>query len=130
MAETQIEKRAGRERARIVRLIRASGVEEDVIALARPVIENTAWMAVKLDDARQTIAESHVAISYDNGGGQRGIRENPLFRGYEALWKSYIAGVRQIIELMPERASETAQVENTKSATVLSMIQARRKAQG
>ena len=126
----RIERRAARERARLTRLLRDAGVKESEIALAKPVIENTAWMKEKLEDARISIRESAVAISYDNGGGQTGIRENPLFRGYEALWRAYTVGIRQILDLIPESKRGATGAEPAHPATVLAMLQAKREASG
>lgn len=97
------------------------GVSSDVVGLYSTIIENVAWMKIKLDDTREAIKNSSVAIPYDNGGGQVGIKENPLFKGYSALWKSYIAGMNQIISLIPEQKEEIIkEVENPR--TVLELV--------
>ena len=35
------------------------------------------------------IPEESLVVEYDNGGGQRGIRENPFYPAYEKLLMSY-----------------------------------------
>ena len=64
-------------------LLEEAGVKPEKIAVLEPIIENTVWMRFKLDDAREKIKTASVAIPYNNGGGQKGIRENPLFKGVE-----------------------------------------------
>lgn len=116
-----IKGRTSDEAERITALLRSSGVSEDTIAMIEPVITNVAWMRIKLDETRKVIANMSVAIPYDNGGGQAGIRENPVFKGYEALYKSYIGGMRLIMDyLPPSKAAVAAPVEKPKS--VLEMV--------
>lgn len=90
------------------------------VEMLKPIIENTAYMKVKLDEAREVISESSVVISYDNGGGQKGIRENPIFKGYEALWKSYMSGMNIILTALP---SEVVKEEATKVVETKTMLE-------
>lgn len=128
MDDYEIRERAEAERDRIAGILLAAGVSEKRMNLLEPVITNTAWMKAKLDDARAAIKNAQIAISYDNGGGQRGIRENPLFKGYSSLWRSYMAGMNRIIDSLPEEAVKID--EDAKPENVLSIIRAkhRRKA--
>lgn len=84
------------------------------------IIENVAWMKVKLDEAREAVKTSSVVIPYDNGGGQKGLRENPIFKGYESLWKSYMSGMSKILDCLP---SEQAQVEVEAVETPKTMLE-------
>lgn len=96
------------------------GVTDKKVRLLEPIIENTAWMKVKLDEAREVVQESSVVISYDNGGGQKGIRENPIFKGYEALWKSYMSGMNILLSTLP---TEIVKEETEKAAEVKTMLE-------
>ena len=89
------------------------------------IIENTAWMKIKLDDAREAVKTSNVVIPYDNGGGQTGLRENPLFKGYESLWKSYMAGMARILDCLPNEQVniEVEKIETPK--TVLELVRSK-----
>lgn len=114
------------ENNRIIGILTDSGVKDARIDSLRPIIENVAWMKVKLDDTREKIKTSSVVVPYDNGGGQKGIRENPLFKGYESLWKSYIAGMDKICAVLPvEVKTEVDEIE--KPATVLEMVRGKHK---
>ena len=106
MNDAEIKGRAEEEQNRIMGILSEVGVSEKRMRLLEPVIVNTAWMKAKLDDAREAIKNSQIVISYDNGGGQKGIRENPLFKGYESLWKSYMAGMNRILDCLPEEEIE------------------------
>ena len=117
MADLKIERRAHREAARLRRLLREAGVEKPALDMARPVIDNTAWMKEKLEDARIAISESSVAISYDNGGGQTGIRENPHFTAYEKLINTYTRSLGELSKIIesgtPVRKASTIMAELT-----------------
>lgn len=78
----------------------AEGAPENVRDRARELAENVLWMEAKLDDARRVIGKSSVAIPYDNGGGQRGIRKNPAFDGYNSLMSSYTKALKQLCEML------------------------------
>ena len=99
----ELQKRARKEKGRIKRLLKAAEVAPERIKLLEPVIDNTAWMKAKLEDSRDRIRNGQIVTTYNNGGGQKGIRENPLFKGYESLFKSYMAGMNKIMETVQDR---------------------------
>lgn len=126
-AERESRVAAEKEKRRIKKLLKDAEVSENKIKILEPVIENTAWMKAKLDDAREQIRGSSIAIPYNNGGGQKGLRENPLFKGYENLWRCYIAGMSKIMESLPAEYQETEKdaevIENPR--TVLEIVRAK-----
>lgn len=121
MNETEIKARAEEEQKRIADLLNEVGISDKRQKLLEPIILNTAWMKAKLDDAREAIKNSNIVIAYDNGGGQKGIRENPLFKGYESLWRSYMAGMGKILDSLPQEQIEQA-VDIEKPATMLELV--------
>lgn len=122
-----ISQRAAEEVERLKGLLTDAGIAERKINALLPVIENTAWIKVKLDDAREYIRSASVVISYDNGGGQTGLRENPALRAYESLWKSYMAGMNRILDVFPaERIAQEADPSGEESPkTVLQLVRAK-----
>ncbi len=127
MDETEIKARAREEQNRINTLLEDAGISDKRMKLLEPIILNTAWMKAKLDDAREAIKNSNIVISYDNGGGQKGIRENPLFKGYESLWRSYMAGMAKIIDSLPREQLEQA-IEVEKPETMLELVRNKHRA--
>lgn len=121
MNETEIKARAEEEQKRITELLTEVGISDKRMKLLEPIILNTAWMKAKLDDAREAIKNSNIVILYDNGGGQKGIRENPLFKGYENLWRSYMAGMAKLLESLPQEQIEQA-AEIEKPVTMLELV--------
>ena len=90
-----------------------------------PVIDNLAWMKVKLDQTREEIRDASVVCEYDNGGGQCGTRENPIFKGYVALWRSYMIGLEKFTSYLPKDMQEEVQSD---TADVLSQVMRMKKA--
>lgn len=128
MANSRSEdRRVAREKKRILALLADFYIQENKVKILEPIVENIAWMKVKLDDARAVIAASNIVIPYDNGGGQNGIRENPAFKGYEALWKSYMAGLEKILEELPEEERASAADVADAPKTVLELVRERHK---
>ena len=114
------------ESQRIIDLLNGYNVNEHRINMLSSVIENVSWMKVKLDKTREAIKTSSVVIPYDNGGGQKGIRENPLFKGYESLWKSYISGMEKILAALPAEA-QAIKEEVEKPKTMLELVRNKHK---
>lgn len=122
MDDLEIKARAEEEQSRITDLLSEVGISDKRMKLLEPIILNTAWMKAKLDDAREAIKNSNIVITYDNGGGQKGIRENPLFKGYESLWRSYMAGMSKILDALPAEVIEQAADVIEKPATMLEIV--------
>lgn len=128
MTDTEIKERAEAEKNRIEDILSEIGISDKRMRMLEPVIVNTSWMKAKLDDAREAIKNSNIVISYDNGGGQKGIRENPLFKGYESLFKSYMSGMDRILSCLPaEQIELETQVVIEKPKTMLELMREKHK---
>ena len=124
MSDTDLKARASEEKKRIIAILKDAGISKRRMDMLKPVIENVSWMRAKLDDSRELIKNSNIVMPYDNGGGQRGIRENPAFKGYESLWKAYMQGMNRILDTLPPEQIDVA-VEDVKPQTVLDTIRAK-----
>lgn len=126
----EISKRCKKEQRKMLKIFWDSGLDADKINILTPLIENISWMKVKLDDAREDIGEDGLTAKYDNGGGQKGIREHPAFKAYESLWKSYNSGLAVILSHMQgqdaEKAVETIQ-QSSEVPNALELVLSRRK---
>lgn len=109
---------------KIISALIESGVTSSRLAVLMPVIENVVWMSAKLDEVRENIRDGSIVIDYDNGGGQKGIRENPYFKGYESLWKSYMTGMTKILDYIPNEAVFEVKEADTPK-TVLELVRSK-----
>lgn len=112
---------------RLIALLTEYGISERRIDVLMPVIENTAFMKSKLDETRELINNTSVVIPYDNGGGQKGVRENPIFKGYESLWKSYMSGMNVILSNLPQVVVQEETEKATEQKTMLELIRDKHK---
>lgn len=71
----------------------------DVNEQIRTLEEQVAFMAGKLKQEKKILDKQHVVVTYDNGGGQKGVRRNPMFDGYNALMATYLKATAQLNEL-------------------------------
>lgn len=96
---------------------RLQALTKDVIPstqrdVAMPLIHNLAWQKVKLDEARHDLMGESLFVPYDNGGGQRGIREHPGFVAYNKLFTTFSRGIKQLIDLMDYGAGEADELQD------------------
>ena len=124
---SDLEEKAMTEAERLKSLLFSYSIPERKVGFLEDVINNVSWMKVKLDVTREKIKTSDVCIPYDNGGGQTGMRENPLFKGYESLFKSYMSGMRQILDVLPKQAAEVEKQEIEKPQTMLDFVRNKHK---
>lgn len=87
------------------------------------IIEETAWMRAKLGEVRTTIQNMQIVVP----DGKGGIKENPLYKGYESLWKSYLGGMDRIIAVIPREKAEEEAENAEKPKTVLQLIREKHK---
>ena len=80
--------------ARVKRLI--AGIPASKKDQALVLADNVIAMEDKLDETRAKIWGMDVVIPYDNGGGQKGLRDNPAYKSYERLLSSYERTLQQL----------------------------------
>lgn len=90
------------EKERLVDLLERADVPQHKRDVLQPVIDNLSWQRGKLEEAMQQMKEATLTVEYDNGGGQKGTRENPIFRAYISLWKAYLAGLDKVVDTLPD----------------------------
>lgn len=73
---------------------------------ALELAESILFMAGKLKESRFLMADEPLVVEYDNGGGQKGIRENPHYVAFEHLMATYTKSLRQLTEIV-EKGTQT-----------------------
>ena len=91
---------------RLTALLEKANIPSQTREVLQPVMENMAWQKVKLDETREEIKDAGVVCEYNNGGGQQGIRENPIFKGYINLYKAYMTGLEKFTSYLPKDVVE------------------------
>lgn len=90
------------EKARLLDLLERANVPQQKRDALQPIIDNISWQRGKLEEAMRQMKKATLTVEYDNGGGQKGTRENPIFRAYISLWKAYLAGLDKVIDALPD----------------------------
>lgn len=124
MSDSEFDKAVRKEKNKISRELKAAKISPHKMKIIEPVIENAATMKVRLDDLREKIITEEFMIEYDNGGGQKGIRENPIFKRYEAFFKTYMLAMGRIIDAIPEEKKNAWEkdIEEAKPQTALEIV--------
>lgn len=81
--------------------------------LADQLAEEVTWQAKRLAEARALIKDSSIIISYDNGGGQKGIRKNPAYEAYAQLFAAFVKGMAALDDLLAETPPESKEAKMT-----------------
>lgn len=97
-----------KEHKRLEALLERANVPQQRRDVLAPVIDNLAWQRVKLDEAREEMQDASIVCHYDNGGGQSGERENPIFKAYINLWRAYMVGLEKYTSYLPKELQEEA----------------------
>lgn len=124
MPDVDINKQIRKEKNKINKLLKDTKIPAHKKKVLEPVIENVATMKVKLDELKEQIIHEEFMVEYDNGGGQKGIRENPIFKRYESFFKTFMIGMDRIISELPDEipGSEMATIDAMKPKTVLEQV--------
>lgn len=102
------DKRIETEHKRLMGLLDRAEVPQQQRDVLAPVVDNMAWQRVKLDDTRAEMVDASVVCEYNNGGGQAGVRENPIFKGYVSLWRAYMLGLEKFTSYLPKDMQQEA----------------------
>lgn len=94
-----------------------AGVTERVDKQKHPFADQLAeeleWQAARLKEARALIKNASVIISYDNGGGQTGIRKNPAYEAYTQLFGAFCKGMAALDEVLDGAEPESTAAKMT-----------------
>ena len=94
--------------------ILVEGVSEPLKARAYELALNVLWLESRLREIRAE--EVPLTVEYDHGGGQKGIKKNPVYDVFAQTFTQYRAGLSQLAELMesgdvkPEAKSKLAEL--------------------
>lgn len=78
-------------------------VDERIRPQTEVLVKQLQNMSKKLKSEGAKMADQNLIVEYDNGGGQRGIRENPYYQAYEKLLASYTKTLMATKDLIGEQ---------------------------
>ena len=127
MNDIDIDELIRKEKQKIIRELRKAKISKHKMKVLESVIDNVAFLKVKLDEVRAQLLTEELMVEYDNGGGQKGIRENPIYKQYQSLFGNFMKGMDKILQPMPDTDdAQQALVQEIKPETVLDRIRQKR----
>lgn len=83
------------------------GIDANQLAAAIPLIQNSAFMKVTLDDLQMQIASEGVSEQYQNGENQKGVKQSAAIQAYNSLIKNYASVTKMLFALLPKSVAES-----------------------
>ena len=105
LAEESREKRIQNELNRIA--VFYANMEENQKAVITPLLQNSAFMKVTLEDLQQLIVEEGVTDYYQNGANQHGRKQSASLQAYNTLVKNYAAITKTLSQMLPPEKKTT-----------------------
>ncbi len=97
------------------------GIPEKLRPYATELAENVVFQCNKLRDTRRAMEKSgsQLVVAYNNGGGQSGIRKNPIYEAYNQLMGNYRKSLQQLNDLLRMYGMEDATSPDSPLANIL-----------
>lgn len=83
-------------------------ISPDRRALVKNLIQNAAYMAVKLRELQDLIDQDGLVEHYDNGGGQSGNKIGSAVQIYQKMLPSYNQVIKTLAGMLPSGEKEAA----------------------
>ena len=80
-----------------------AGIDKNKLEFVKRQIEQLAWYNVAIEDLQKKIDECGTILSYNNGGGQSGSRQNPDLKTMNDYQKAAISIVKTLLPIVPEK---------------------------
>ncbi len=98
-----------------------SGIPEKIRPYAVELAENVVFQCAKLAETRRAMEKnrSQLIVAYNNGGGQQGIRKNPIYEAYNQLMANYRKSLQQLTELLQTYGMEDAKSDDSPLSRIL-----------
>lgn len=83
-------------------------ISPDKRSLCESLMQNAAYMAVKLKELQKLIDEGGMIEGYDNGGGQSGRKISSAVQIYQKMLPSYNQVIKTLASMLPSNEKEVA----------------------
>lgn len=104
MGKPKTETRIKREREKLAEVF--AKMDENKRKTAEKLMDNAAFMAVTLEDLRDSINENGCVSEYQNGENQKGTKKSPEVEVYNTMIKNYTTVIKTLCDLLPESNGE------------------------
>lgn len=89
-----------------------SELDENTQKITVKLLDNAAFMALKLEDLQAEINEKGMVTEYQNGANQFGTKKSPEVEVYLSMIKNYTAIVNTLMNALPDDSSAGSAANN------------------
>ena len=82
-------------------------IDENKLKFVMTLIDRLAWLNVSVKELEDNIDKNGTTISYDNGGGQSGIKDNPDVKTLIQYTRNITTITKQLVDLVPADRKES-----------------------
>lgn len=100
------EKRIRAEKARLRRMLREGGIDDERLKGVDRLVSAVAFLATTLRDLEDEINRDGCTSEYQNGENQWGTKQSPAVQSYSSLMQRFLASMKQLLDLLPDSASK------------------------
>ena len=77
-------------------------IAKDKKGIVKSTIESVAFMTVQMEDLQENIVRDGTTVEYDNGGGQRGMKQSPDAQFYLQFSQKLTQAVKVLLDCLPK----------------------------
>ena len=99
------EKAIRKEKNRLLKVFRE--IDKNKLEFVKKQIDNLAYLNLLAEQLRRSISVNGTTCGWDNGGGQKGVKDNPDVRNLISVQKNIVSITNQLIDLVPKQKSKS-----------------------
>lgn len=99
------EKAIRKEKNRLLKVFRE--IDKNKLEFVKKQIDNLAYLNLLAEQLRHSISINGTTCGWDNGGGQKGVKDNPDVRNLISVQKNIVSITNQLIDLVPKQKSKS-----------------------
>ncbi|WP_139159859.1 hypothetical protein [Acidaminobacter hydrogenoformans] len=108
--ELSTESKVSAEKRRLKSLFK--DVSSEKLKLVDSLLDNAAWMIVKLQELRDIVDREGLIDEYQNGANQWGKKRSAAADLYNSILKNFMTLMRQLTDLVPESKLADDEIED------------------
>lgn len=97
--ESEKNKKIKKEKSRLLKIFKE--IDDNKKTFIQSQIDDLAWLIVSIKELQDDIDTTGTTVTYDNGGGQSGIKDNPNIKTLVSFQKNANAIYKMLIDLVP-----------------------------
>lgn len=99
------EKDIRKEKNRLMKVFKE--IDKNKLEFVKKQIDNLAYLNLLAEQLRRSISVNGTTCGWDNGGGQKGVKDNPDVRNLISVQKNIVSITNQLIDLVPKAVSKS-----------------------